>query len=403
MRKVNTKSFVNFFLSMIFLFFAYCEKDPTPSIFVENPESNPDPVITSMVPAGKTLAGIGEIIFNGQNFSPVIEENTVFFDGTPAKILAATTTQLTVQSPNLPGDSLEVKINVVGSFLFSNTMYYSLENAVEEYGGYNDFDDVWGICVDAGENLFTSLRARRVDKITPDGEREDNWATTIGVIQANHMKVGPGGYIYLTRKNSTLYRIPPGGGNSETFVSSLPTKIYDLDFDPTGNIYTAGDGDNITLIHPDATFKVVADYLDTFIKAVRVFNGYVYVAGNESDTKEAVWRNQIISADSLGNNEIVFDLTTQLGADIEIQSLEFAEDGDMYIGTTDTLAVILIVHSDGSHEPLYPGVLEPQTYDMHWGNSVHLYVNRRNSDVTKKRIIKVNMQKNGAPYYGRQL
>ncbi|MDQ7053702.1 MAG: hypothetical protein Q9P14_12720 [candidate division KSB1 bacterium] len=73
----------------------------------------------------------------------------------------------------------------------------------------------------------------------------------------------------------------------------------------------------------------------------------------------------------------------------------------MYVGTNAPEA-IFVVHPDGSFEPLYPGVIEPETYAMVWGNGQYLYVNRRNVDATKKKIIRINMLKNGAPYFGRQ-
>jgi hypothetical protein len=405
MIKINTRSSLYFFLSLILLLFVFCEKDPTPTIFVENPTAKPDPVITSVVPQGKTLAGIGEIVFTGQNFSPVVGENTVFFDGVPAKVLAATATQLTVQSPNQPGDSIVVKIDVVGSFLFSNTIYYTLEPAIVEYSDYNEFDDIFGVGVDAQENLYVSALTgtfRRIDKITPDEVRQESYGT-MSFPSFARIRVGPGGELFLARGNNTiLYRIAASGGNAQPF-SALPGRVYDLDFNQDGNIFTAGDGDNLYLVRPDASNKIVADYPSTFAKAVRVYNGYVYVGGNEADMREAVWRNQIITADSLGDNEMVFDLTAELGANIEILSLTFGEDGDMYIGTNDTIAPILIVHPNGSHEPLYPGVLDRETFDMHWGNDVFMYVNRKNENDDIRGLYKLNMQKKGAPYYGRGL
>jgi hypothetical protein len=212
--------------------------------------------------------------------------------------------------------------------------------------------------------------------------------------------MGPGGYLYLTRSNTKLYRIPPGGGASAEFAT-LPGRVYDLDFDQLGNIYTAGNGNNLYLVRPDATNKSVADYPGTFIKAVRVVNGYVYVAGKTSGGQEAVWRNQIISPDSLRPNEMVFDWTAKVSAVSGIVSMAFAADGDMYLGTKGSEAIV-VVHPDGSHEPLYPGLLEPESYALTWGNGIYLYVVRHNDvDADKRRIIRLNMQKNGAPYYGR--
>lgn len=214
------------------------------------------------------------------------------------------------------------------------------------------------------------------------------------------MRMGPGGYLYLTRSTASLYRIPPGGGSAELFATAVG-RLYDLDFDQGGNLFTAGEGDSLYLVRPDGTTKAVAAYPGTYLRGVRVFNGYVYVAGKVADGQEAVWRNQIISAESLGSSELVFDWSGKLGSSAGIRSLTFAADGDMYLGT-DGPDAIVVVHADGTHELLYPGVLAPESYAMAWGNGIFLYVNRRNVDPAQKRIIRINMQKDGAPYYGRQ-
>ena len=90
-----------------------------------------------------------------------------------------------------------------------------------------------------------------------------------------------------------------------------------------------------------------------------------------------------------------------------MKSLTFAADGDMYIGTANTsntsLDPILVVHPDGSTEPLYPGQLILPADHMVWGNGVYLYVNRANRDAEMRRIMRVNLLKPGATYYGRGL
>lgn len=386
-------------LGMFLAFIAGCENEYPPSLYDPKEPSGPAPEITSISPPNSALAGVTQMTISGRNFSAKKEENLVYFGAVRAEVLSAAGTELKVGAPNLVKDSISVKVAVLGSELFSNVVLYRLEPAVEEYGDFTKFDDVYGIDCDRDENLYVSVVPRKIEKVTPAGVR-----TVYGqpnFISAFAVRMGPGGYLYLTRSNTRLYRIPPGGGASADFAV-LPGRLYDLDFDQLGNIYTAGNGNNLYLVRPDGTNKSVADYTNTFIKAVRVFNGYVYVAGRAADGQEAVWRNQIISADSLGPNEMVFDWSAKVSAVSGIASLAIAADGDIYIGTKASEAIV-VVHPDGSHEPLYPGLLEPESYALSWGNGVYLYVVRRNDvDVDKRRIIRVNMQKNGAPYYGRQ-
>ncbi len=86
----------------------------------------------------------------------------------------------------------------------------------------------------------------------------------------------------------------------------------------------------------------------------------------------------------------------------QIYALTFAADGDMYVGT-DHAAGIMIVHPDGSFEPLYEGLLKPYVYSLAWGTGTYLYANQRNDvDPAQKRMLKINVLKQSAPYYGRE-
>ncbi len=378
--------------------FAGCDQEPTPSLYKPDETGRPTPVLNEIQPANSSLAGIGEITIIGENFSSTPEENLVFFGGTRAEMVSATETQLVVKSPNVPQDSLAVKVAVQGAYLFSNTLYYDLLPAVEEYGGFGDFDDNYALAVDKDENLYVSLKGKRLVKVTPGGEFEE-FARTLSD-KASGMKVGPDGGIYYVNVLGFVFKVEPDG-SKDGLYARLPGRAYDLDFGPNGNLYCAGGGKAIYRVRPDKTSEVAADYGNLSIVTIRVFDGYVYVGGTDVTTNQAsIWRNQIISADELGSNELYFDWTANLGAQAELLSLTFDQDGVMYVGTT-TPDPIYKVFSDGTFEPLYPGVLAPNTYAMAWGTGNHMYVSRRNSDLQKKRVMIINMQKKSAPYYGR--
>jgi hypothetical protein len=378
-------------------------REPTQSVFDEDPTVKPDPLITGIEPPNSALAGIGQITINGSNFSPRIEENAVFFGLNPATIVSASETQLLVQSPNIPDDSLEVKVSVLGALLFSNIMYYTLDSAVEEIGGFIDFDNAYGIAIDKDDNIFVSLVGNKIVKITPDNENETEDYATTTVDKASAMKFGPDGYLYYVNILRFMLRVPPGGGADEVFAV-LPGNVFDLDFDPFGNIYAGGGGNAIYRVKNDASSTVAADYASIVIRTVRVYDGYLYVGGRDENTgQHLIWRNQIISADELGPKELHFDWNNEIGPGAQVLAITFAADGDMYVGT-NTPDAIVTIHPDKTHEPLYPGVLEPDSYAFSWGNGEHLYVNRRNdiSTASTKRVLKIFMQKEGAPYYGRQ-
>jgi len=384
------------------VFFIGCEADNPASIYDSGKEGEATPVLTKLLPEDGTLAGIGEITIQGQNFSTIPENNLVYFDKTLTTVVSASESEITVKSPNILGDTIKVKIAVQGSYLYSNIMKYKLFAAVWEFGDFDEYDDAYAIACDSDENLYVSTKGKKVYKVTPNGEKTI-YSEDSGFDKASGMKMGPGGYLYFVNILSYMFRVPPDGGKYEMYTV-LPGGAFDLDFDSNGNLYCGGNGDALYRVKPDKSNDIVADYTNIYIKSVRVYNGYVYVAGeytgtDVSEVQMGVWRNQILSDDgTVGEKELVLDWAS-LYTD-NLLSINFSEDGDMYVGT-DASEGIIIFHEDGSYEGLYPGVIEPESYALCWGNGPFLYVTRRGADAPQKRIMKVNTQKNGAPYYGR--
>jgi hypothetical protein len=375
-----------------------CESEKAQKLYDPDSVYNPDPVITAMEPPDSALAGIVTIKLMGQNFSPIKENNFVHFGKTKATVLEASGNQLVVQSPNIILDAAMVKSSVLGAVSFSNLMPYKLVQGVGEYGGFGDFDEPMVVECDKDENVYVALSSRKIIKISPNEEKVDYGSATFSVFSA--MKLGPDGNLYLARSTRILYKIPPGGGNTAQWLSARKP-IYDFDFAEDGTLFAGGNGDSLYSIMPNGSHIGVASYASTYIKAVRVFNGYVYVGGKDNTAnKQFIWRNQILPDKKLGANELYFDWGTNIDPTSEILSITFSADGDMYVGTNAGSAII-IVHSNGTFAPLYPGVLEPTSYSLSWGSKQFLYVARRSDDVKKRRVIKINMLKDGAPYFGR--
>ncbi len=402
---MNKKLILGLVLLTIFLF--QCEKEKPASLFDPDRTSNPTPVITEITPPNSALAGIVEITISGANFSPVAQNNFVYFGKTKTDVLNATENKLVVQSPPIVQDLLGVKVAVLGADLFSNILFYSLVQPVWEHGDYGEFDEPAVIACDNDENLYIAVkREKRIDKILPNGVREI-YATMSFSIPTG-IKMGPGGILYVAQKSKNIHCVLPG--NTETQkIFRAPGKVYDFDFSESGVIYGGGDGDNLYLIDPsDSSTAKVAEYTDINIRTVRVFDGYVYAGGIDKATEnQYVWRNEILADNALAEKEIYFDWGEKVDPDSGIFALTFAQDGDLYIGT-DKSEAIFVVHPDGSYEPLYPGILEPTSNALCWGAGESMYVCRHKSEiiegdrVDRKTIIKVNMLKNGAPYYGRQ-
>lgn len=377
-----------------------CQQEKPESLYNPNYLYNPNPVITAMEPADSALAGIVTIKIIGENFSPITENNFVHFGKTKAVVWGASANELVVQSPNIIADSTAVRVSVLGAISFSNSMPYRLVRGVGEFGGFGDYDEPYMVECDKDENIYVALGSRKIVKITPAEVRTDYATTTFSLFTG--LAFGPDGRLYVARNTRYLYRVPAGGGSAAQWVR-VKDAVYALDFAPGGFIFVGGKGDSLyqVTIQGDGTSAGIMPYPDTYIKAIRVFNGYVYVGGKINATnQQAIWRNQILSENELGPTEVYFDWSTKISTTFEILAITFAADGDMYVGT-DAPEAVIVIHPDGTFAPLYPGVLEPTSYSLSWGNKQFLYVARRSSDAKKRRVIKINMLKEGAPYYGR--
>jgi len=386
-----------------------CENETTPSLFDPNATGNPAPTIASIAPALSALAGVDLLTITGSNFSANKSDNFVYFNDLLAEVVQASTTELKVKAPILVKDSIKVRIAVFKAERFSNIMLYKLEAAVVEPIAFKSFEQPWGITCDADGNVYFSLVSSEVGvgvkKMTPAGSLSDYSPKPPGIpTRYSSLKFGPGGFLYGATLERRLLQIPAGGGAAITWVA-IPNppgallNFYDLDFDAAKNIWAAGNNEFIYRIKPDKSFK---DFpFKANVRSVRVYNDYVYLAGNR-DGAEKVWRLRLISADEVGPEEEYFNFATiNPPAGAGIYAMTFAADGDMYIGA-DAPAAFYVVHPNKSVEPFYPGLFVPKTLFFAWGKNTELYVVREKAGSAAQTMIRVNMRKNSAPYYGRQ-
>ncbi len=409
--EMKRKYFAIFLFLWVFLIIITgCEYKIPQAIWQPQGKGTPNPIISQVDPPRWAFAGVTSIKITGQNFSENVENNSVYFNNKRGTILSCTPTEILVKAPYLKElikDSLKIQISVEKAYLPAIYFPYQLKEASVLYGDFDShLDVIFSIAVDANEDVYAMMKGKTVVKISPNGTKDEEWGSTV-FPKASQMRVGPDGYLYLQRSNNqSLYRIAPEGGKTVEWVK-VDKKVRFFDFDEYHNIYLGGTVSGIFVVYPDGTYKATNMYEDYDIKAIRVYDNYLYVLAyyKGSDINipsRGIWRSRISDAQgNLTNPELVVDWsTTGNYAAVEFYDLTFASDGDMYVGTAYR-DPILVVHPDGSTEPLYPGTLIPDADQLVWGNANYMYVNRTGSSEIRN-LVRIDMNKEGAIYYGRR-
>ncbi|MFA5803296.1 MAG: IPT/TIG domain-containing protein [Melioribacteraceae bacterium] len=396
-----------FYLAMVITLAAIissCNQDAAPSLYQVEPKGG-TPVISTILPANDALAGVTEITITGSNFSRLKEENLVFFGTAQATVLQASSTQLVVKAPTLIKNSLDLKISVQGVENFSNVVKYNLLEAVGVYFAFaKGIDDPYTVAVDNVENVYVYLKDKGIKKISSTGTLND-FAPKGGESFFFDMKVGPkegnDNVIYGARKVNALFKVVEGKSTSTYVIFPSGKAVETLDFDVNKNIWAAGSGGNIYSVTP---LKVFTPFpIDYTVSALRVYNDYLYVAGKNS-TEEAIFRYKINSNLSLGSKEKYFDIGAKYGLNkVLVGAMTFSENGDLIVGT-DLIDAFLIVNSSGTVSSLYPGLISPIVKSLAWGTKKNLFYIREYTDAGTilHSLVRVDMQKLSAPYYGRQ-
>src|SRR5574341_780489 len=395
MQKIKMKRHIGLLLGLLL---AACEsyKD-TPLVYDPNAPSGATPVIRSLEPQGAAFAGYTEVRLIGENFSPRMEDNVVYFGAEKAELKSASATELRVIPPNLVAENLTVKVVVANALAIAQFSPYNLKSVSSEYGGFTDLDLVYSLALDANENLYADLRgqgaASVVYKITPQGEKTEFGRTDFP--QAIEMHIGPGVELYLHRSLGNLFKIGAGGGGSQPFAT-LPSRTASFDFDANGNIFAAGNRSGMFVVNSGGAPAATGKFLAFDVRSVRIFNDFVYAAALYAGTdptipKSGIWRSQILSATgNLGNEELVFNwLNSGEFATKRFFAITFSQDGEIYVGTNHTDPLLRIL-PNGSAETVYKGLLKPDATHIVWGNGDFLYMNRGSTLPANRGVIRID-------------
>lgn len=400
--KITISAFklASLFLFAIILGVTACTEDPEESLYRDDligPDL-PAPVIESVNPPNAALAGVTEVTITGQNFSPNAEYNLVFFDSELGDIISSTGNEIVVKAPTYADTSIDLKVAVRKVEDFSNIYNYRLEPAVEEYS-FATIADYFNIVIDRNGELYVTEKGRNLYRIIFPNQVELYSPSGVSGTLPD-MKFGPENQIFQLQNAGSgataIFMVPDGGGSRVRLSAAGIRNSTSLDFDQQSNLWIGSEDNKIYKVTYPAA-EVTEFEFGYSVNWLKIFEGFLYVAGS-NDTEEGIWRFPLNSG-LLGTAEKYFDFSENF-PDTDIESFVISEDGNIYLATSND--EIQVVYPDKSFEVLYPNLLvTPISSSLVWGSgSSFYYIHKVDTEFS---LIRVDVEKAGAPYIGRNL
>lgn len=385
-----------------------CSEETAPSLYDPGKyQFREDPVINNIDPPDSALAGVTILTITGQNFSDLPGETNVYFNGVKGQILNVTTSQIQVKPPVVVADTVLVKVRVAGAINLSNTLIYKLTAAVTEVYKFdpNNGEIPWAVTFDNSQNMVVSVERKGVWKFSGEIDPNKNYIPKGAETKWNTLRQFSNGDIYASKSLRGIWKLAEGvqPPNAPWVATPSGTVLIDFDFDQNTNLWAVGSNNFIFRIKQDQT---VAQFpFQAQLRAVRVYNGSLFVAGLKSGV-EGVWKIPIDANGDLGAEELYFNLSSNISG-VKINSMTFSADGDLFLGTNRNPDPVIVVKPDGSFQTLYEGVIPAKNIvSMYWPDGNFLYVTREaERDATSgnlirnQTILKIDIQKPGANYY----
>jgi hypothetical protein len=366
---------------------AGCKYDVTEPMWNQPYTPPGTPQITSVDPASEARPGVSTIAIHGSNLvvqatdAGVSDASVVLFGGSQAEIVTSNANLIVVRRPNLVSDSCVIRVAPHNAIVTAALGPYKLYPVLEKYGSFLQNIPLAGIAVDNAENLYVVETDNKfVHMATPNG---DNTILGGGTSKTSFTpfcaRIGPDGNLYVTENNRSIDKINVTTGAKATWTQLPSGKVVKFgDFGPGGYFYAGGPRTDLCIIPPAppnplllTQMKLAGSYNTDEILAIRVSNGYVYVASRTFGTQNAakIWRNLIV-ADSVGSQELVIDMaTTSFGSDL-VTDIAFSSAGTMFIGTASANDPLLIVDPATSQvDNFYKGIVPGYCDGFTWSKS----------------------------------
>lgn len=419
---ITSPSFLRIATAFALLIAVGCSTPSADSAFDPNFDEGVPAVITSVVPANGSFAGFETVTLNGTDFGTDPAAVSVWFNNTRAQVVSVTPTRIIVNTPNIVRDSIRIKVAKANVVAFSNPVPYKLESLFIDATTLPTNTTALGAGIDLLGNLYISTLASGI----PSGVGRFNSG---GVLNPTYVpvqgwsyrvvKVGPDGGLYMLRVAGgvpVIYRSGPTGGATTNWGSGVG-RAEDLDFDQNNFMWVVGANETNTAVNQSivrvqdngATRSYTRYPFVANGHSVKVYDGHLYVGGTRGGNP-FIWRFPINPDNTLGAEQTVVDLGIKYATDVIPRSIAFATDGTMFVSLSganfDQLPAgrqpLLAVAPNGDVREYYPGVIPGIIVKMHWvpGTQRVLMTLLPRETGQTQRLITINFQKDGAPFYG---
>lgn len=257
-------SFIAFFVAINF---SACSKHstspgqtqpPPPSLSITgiNPSHGPDST---------------QVIITGTAFNTVIANDSVYFNGKPARIVSGTDSTLVAIVPELAGTgNIVVKAN--GNSVRGSTFTYDTSYHVTMFVN-NLPSPTFYLALDTGGNLFVSdYNVGTIYKYSPNGSLDTTFnypATGLAIDDSNNL------FIAVNTNPAKIIRI--GRGDTVTTIAQDNGFLAGLALDKSGNLYVGNNSNNsVDKITPNGQVTNLATGLFSPSGVAVGANGTVY-------------------------------------------------------------------------------------------------------------------------------
>lgn len=407
----------------LIVLFNGCKYDVAEPMWERPYEQPPIPKITSVTPT-QAGAGVNLITINGEQLASVIDTlvvynptlqkdstfvySGVYFNGVKVEIKNVSATSITVYRPNIVADSCIISVVPKNAIIPAQYTYGRITLVAERFGGFLEGARLGGVCVGNAETLFVCEGASpyRIWKVTPEGVQQQMTLSGITRRSVYDAKFRSStNRLYLFGNNREIQQVDVATGVVSRYTQMPSGKPVRLgDFDQDGYLYTAGISTDLCIVPPSppttlSSVTTAGAYQTDEILAIRVYNGYVYVAARQSSTQlpAKIYRHQITGAGTIAARELVLDMgTTQFSSRV-VRSLNFSASGLMFVVTESTNPIL--VYNSGTLEYFYKDIIPPSGRNSAWGNGNYLYMisgDETNETIANRwNIIKIDMGETG--------